>query len=98
MLVLRKGVILYSGRVDAMIEGQSFYELGAENLVALRDALQQYPETDLISDADGRIVLHTKKPVQPSEINRFLAEKGIFLTHLVRRQNTLEEQFLELTK
>jgi len=98
VLVLRKGIILYSGRVDSMIEGQSFYELSAENIPTLRDALSIYPETDSIKETEGRLILHTKKAVVPSEINRFLVSQDIYLTHLVRRQNTLEEQFLELTK
>jgi len=98
VLVLRKGVILYSGRVDSMIEGRAFYELSAENMAALNDALKNYPETDSLTEIDGRIVLHTKKTIAPSEINRFLVSKDIYVTHLVRRQNTLEEQFLELTK
>ncbi len=98
VLVLRKGIILYSGRVDSMIEGQSFYELAAENFAELKNALEQYPETDSFKEIDGRLILHTKKPVAASEINRHLAGRNIYLTHLVRRQNTLEEQFLELTK
>jgi len=31
-------------------------------------------------------------------LNRTLFEKGIFLSHLVQRKESLEEQFLELTK
>jgi ABC-2 type transport system ATP-binding protein len=98
VLVLRKGIILYSGRVDSMIEGRSFYELAAENMQALHEALKRYPETDSTSEVEGRIVLHTTKTIAPSEINRFLVSNDIYLTHLVCRQNTLEEQFLELTK
>jgi ABC-2 type transport system ATP-binding protein len=30
-------------------------------------------------------------------LNRFLFEKNIILNHLVKRKNSLEEQFLELT-
>jgi ABC-2 type transport system ATP-binding protein len=98
VLVLRKGVILYSGRVDNMLDGQSFYEVAAENMATLREALAQYPETDSMAEAEGKINLFTKKSAQPADLNRYLSSKGIYLTHLVRRQNTLEEQFLELTK
>ena len=31
------------------------------------------------------------------EINKLLAEKGIFLSHLVNKKVSLEEQFLKLT-
>lgn len=98
VLVLRKGIILYSGRVDTMLEGQSFFELAAADLTALRRALEQYEETESIKEVEGRLVLDTKTSVRPDDLNRYLASRNIYLTHLVRRQNTLEEQFLELTK
>lgn len=98
VLVLRKGIILYSGRVDSMLEGQSFYELAAAEMPPLREALHNYPETQSVEEQDGRIILRTKNSVRPDEINRFLVSRNVYVTHLVRRQNTLEEQFLELTK
>jgi len=98
VLVLRKGVILYSGRVDKMIEGESLYELCADDMTALREALDRYPETSSVRDQDDRLILQTTRAVNPSDVNRLLVSQGIYVTHLLRRQNTLEEQFLELTK
>jgi ABC-2 type transport system ATP-binding protein len=98
VLVLRKGIILYSGRVDGMSANESFYELQSADLVTLRAALEAYPETEKISESEGKIILYTKKTSRASDINRYLAMKDIYLSHLSKRQNTLEEQFLELTK
>ena len=36
-------------------------------------------------------------PVGASDLNKYLMERNIFLNHLVKRKNSLEEQFLELT-
>jgi ABC-2 type transport system ATP-binding protein len=98
VLVLRKGIILYSGRVDGMSANESFYELQSADLVTLRAALEAYPETEKISESEGKIILYTSKNSRAADINRYLALKDIYLSHLSKRQNTLEEQFLELTK
>lgn len=98
VLVLRKGQILYSGRVDGMTSNQSFFELESDDMAALQKALTSYPETDRIDDKGGCLLLYTKTTVKATEINRYLAQSGIYLSHLVKRQSTLEEQFLEITK
>lgn len=98
VLVLRKGVILYSGTVDGMSSGKSFFELEASDTENLKQALEKYPETETIGFSENRLLLHTKNTVNASEINRYLASSGIYVSHLVKRQKTLEEHFLELTE
>ena len=36
--------------------------------------------------------------MQPEELNKLLFSEGITLSHLVKRKESLEEQFLTLTK
>ena len=38
------------------------------------------------------------QPIEAEELNTMLFEKGIVLSHLVKRKESLEQQFLELTK
>ena len=47
---------------------------------------------------DGKVLVYLKTPLEASALNRFLFEKNICLNHLVKRKNSLEAQFLELTK
>jgi ABC-2 type transport system ATP-binding protein len=42
------------------------------------------------------VYLQTK--LESKELNQFLFSNNICLSHLVKRKNSLEEQFLELTK
>jgi len=95
VLVLRKGEILYSGTVDGMNSGKDFFEVQSENIIELRNALNLMPTVQKIEEYEGKLFVYGE--LQASEINKYLFEKNIFLTHLVRRKNTLEEQFLELT-
>ncbi len=97
VLVLRKGEILYTGLVDGMSKNSSFVELQHDDLKSLTDALEGYPEKENYTIIDGKVHLFSKSQVNPSEINKYLVSKNIFVNHLVVRKHSLEEQFLELT-
>ncbi|MES2409990.1 MAG: ATP-binding cassette domain-containing protein [Bacteroidota bacterium] len=98
VLVLRFGEILYSGTVDGMTNQMGFFELQADSNSKLIEVLKNHPEVEKISETEGKVIVHFKSQFDPSLLNRYLAEKGIYLNHLVLRKTSLEEQFLELTK
>ena len=97
VLVLRKGEILYSGKVDEMTSNKGFFELQAADNMALKNALEGHPAIEKITEEDGKISVYLKEAFPSADLNRFLAEKNIYLSHLVMRKNSLEEQFLEIT-
>ncbi|WP_293890820.1 ABC transporter ATP-binding protein [Flavobacterium sp.] len=98
VLVLRVGKILYSGTVDGMSNQGGFFELQADSNSILMETLKNHPEVEKILEAEGKVIVHFKTQFDASLLNRYLAEKGIFLNHLVYKKMSLEEQFLELTK
>ena len=97
VLVLRKGEILYSGKVDGMSSNEGFFELQAFDNAELLGAIKQHPAVDRAFEDDGKIMAYMTLPVGASDLNKYLTERNIFLNHLVKRKNSLEEQFLELT-
>ena len=98
VLVLRKGEILYSGKVDEMTSNQGFFELQSNDNSTLKSTLEQHPAVEKINEENDKIVVYLKSSLEAADLNRYLFEKGIVLNHLVKRKNSLEEQFLELTK
>ena len=98
VLVLRFGQILYSGTVDGMTNQSGFFELQADNNSKLIETLKNHPEVEKISEVEGKVIVHFKNQFDASALNHYLAEKGIYLNHLVFKKMSLEEQFLELTK
>ena len=98
VLVLRKGEILYSGRVDGMSSNEGFFELQCDDNSNLKIVLSQHPAVGKITEENDKVLVYLKSSLEASELNRFLFEKNISLNHLVKRKNSLEEQFLELTK
>ncbi|WP_264531005.1 ABC transporter ATP-binding protein [Flavobacterium sp. N502540] len=98
VVVLRKGEILYSGSVDGMSANEGFFELQSEDNLALKTILGTHPAVEKITEEDGKILVYLHSDLSASELNHFLFSKNIALSHLVKRKNSLEAQFLELTK
>lgn len=98
VIVLRKGEILYSGSVDGMSANEGFFELQADDNEALKNVLKEHPSVDRITEEEGKILVYLKSEWSAAELNQYLFSKNIALSHLVKRKNSLEAQFLELTK
>ena len=98
VVVLQKGVMLYQGSVHNMIENNSFFELQSDNNEQLKLALQNHASVEKIVEEEGKILVYLKQEISAKELNAYLFEQKIVLEHLVKRKDSLEEQFLELTK
>lgn len=97
VLVLRKGQVLYSGKVDGMISNEGFFELQSEDLAVLKNALTKISAIDHYTEEEGKITAYLNQPLEARDLNKLLVEQNIYLNHLVKRKHSLEEQFLELT-
>ena len=98
VVVLQKGVMLYQGSVHNMIENNSFFELQSDDNEPLKLALKNHASVEKIVEEEGKILVYLKQEISAKELNAYLFEQKIVLEHLVKRKNSLEEQFLELTK
>ncbi len=98
VLVLRKGQVLYSGSVDGMTANEGFFELQSDDNASLKVIIAQHPAVEKVSEENGKILVYLNKDLEAKALNLFLFEKNIVLNHLVKRKNSLEDQFLALTK
>ncbi|WP_242086802.1 ABC transporter ATP-binding protein [Aestuariivivens sediminis] len=97
VVVLRKGVKLYSGRVDEMISSHGFFELRSNQQEKLLSFLENNQAFGTIKVQNSLVTAFLNEPLKSEDFNRQLFENGIILTHLVQRKESLEEQFLQLT-
>lgn len=97
VVVLSKGEKLYSGRVDEMISSHGFFELKSNKHNELIKLLENDSNFGNIKIEDGLITVILNEPMDASSFNNLMFEKGITLSHLVKRKESLEEQFLKLT-
>lgn len=97
VMVLRKGEVLYSGLVHGMSNKNQFFELQSDNNQELEIVLNQHPNVEKIEIVDDKLLCYVNADIQAADLNKFLVAKSIFVSHLVKRKHSLEEQFLELT-
>ncbi|WP_299048357.1 ATP-binding cassette domain-containing protein [uncultured Polaribacter sp.] len=98
VVVIRQGVKLYSGRVDEMTASNGLFELKVEtNEEKLLNALEENPHIAKITKDHETIIATIQSSISATEINDYLFNKGIVLSHLIKRKPSLEQQFLDLT-
>ena len=97
VVVLRKGKNLYSGRVDELISSHGFFELKTHQKDDLLKLLESHPNFSHTKVENDVITAFLENPMEAEEFNRLLFNKGIVLSHLIKRKESLEEQFLQLT-
>jgi len=98
VVVICKGIKLYSGRVDEMTASNGLFELKVntdeEKLISI---LEEHPAIGKITKEHETLIATLNKAILSTEINEYLFKKGIVLSHLVKRKPSLEQQFLDLT-
>jgi len=98
VVILRKGEKLYAGPVDGMLASHGFFELATKEVENLKSFLEKNASFGKIESNNGLITAYLKEEMDAQELNKMLFEKGFVLSHLVKRKESLEEQFLTLTK
>jgi len=96
-VILRHGVKIYEGRVDELIASKGYFELNATKKSELLNFLNNNEAFGTIKEEEGKIIAILNAELSAEELNKTLVEKGIFLSHLVKRKESLENQFLQLT-
>jgi ABC-2 type transport system ATP-binding protein len=97
VVVLRKGVNLFSGRVDELISSHGFFELKTNQKDDLLKLLGSNPNFSHTKVENDLVTAFLENPMEAEEFNRLLFKNNIVLSHLVKRKESLEEQFLQLT-
>lgn len=97
VVVLQKGKTLYSGKVDEMVASFGFFELNAhhDDLISVLQTFEFFSD---VKQEGKYIKAMLNRNVEPERVNQLLFEKGIVLNHLVKRKESLEQQFLQITK
>lgn len=97
VVIIRKGEKLYSGRVDEMNANHGFFELKTSNPAKLEELLKNHPAFGKIVLKEDIITAFLNEPFGAEELNAYLFKNGLVLSQLVKRKESLEEQFLQLT-
>ena len=98
VVVIRKGIKLYAGRVDELTASNGLFELKVDkNEEQLTALLENHEAISSVKKEEEVLIATLNKQISASEMNAFLFKNGITLSHLVKRKPSLEQQFLSLT-
>lgn len=93
--VLKQGKLLYSGSVDDVSKQSIAIEVASDN-PALEETLKSWEKVNIINHEMGHLVISTDNGMSSEEVNKYLFDKGIVVSHLLTQKKTLEKQFLEI--
>jgi ABC-2 type transport system ATP-binding protein len=98
VVILKGGRILSQGLVNHLLSSKQMVLLSADNMRQLTEAIEQHPELQYEGLSSGHILVSFSSKISPAEINKWLLEKEIVLSHLEIQKKSLESQFLEIIK
>lgn len=98
VIILKSGVKFYEGPVDSISQNFGYFELRAKDLVILKKILEVIPEVKSVEEENNSLKVYLNTDIQSEVLSQKLAKAQIFVTHLVKKEPSLEDQFLNLTK
>lgn len=96
VVVLNKGKMLYAGSVEEMNSSFGSIEVSATNLEVLENILKTLPFITTIKKDNNKLIGVLSEEKDPAEVNKILFEQGVVVNHLVKRKESLEQQFFQL--
>ncbi len=97
VVILRKGENLYDGTVDGMLASHGYFELRAADQERLKKFLEANKSFSGIESENGLLTAYLAEPMDASTLNQLCFENGIVLSQLVKKKESLEQQFLSIT-
>ncbi len=94
--VLNKGKKIYSGSVSEALSGADTVEVAAADMEHLKKLVADFPHVKNIAQENGHLKLSLDSSQSSADLNRYLINQGVVLSHLRQQSKSLEKQFLEL--
>lgn len=94
--IIKKGRIVAQASVEDFVQSAVVLGLRADDMERLQEAAGQFPGTAKVWREDDLVVTELESEA-PAELNRFLAERGVHVSHLAPHRRSLEDAFIELT-
>ncbi|CAM1347403.1 ABC transporter ATP-binding protein [Tenacibaculum insulae] len=98
VLIIRNGVKLYSGNVDNMVASNGVIEVKTDDdFDKLVNVLKNYYEIATVNVEGDLVTARLENEISAAQLNKYLFDNGVIVSHLVKRKLSLEQQFLDLT-
>lgn len=93
--VLRRGDLIHTGPVDNVGQDTETVEVYAD-VPGFYELLMTFSGANAIHRENGSFQVAMNNGYKSKDLNQFLFEKGVIVSHLVTKKKSLEKQFLEI--
>jgi ABC-type multidrug transport system ATPase subunit len=94
--VLNKGKVIYTGEVAETLSKNEAIELAAPDIEQLIQMIKTYPFCSEITQNHLKVSVRLSEGKTSFDLNQYLVNKGIVVSHLATEHGSLEQQFLEI--
>ncbi len=96
--IIKKGALLSVGGVGAIINKQQTVEIGTEDQTQLNALLEKCTFIHSFSPTKLGYELVLKDEFSAADLNKYFFDNHLVLTHLLVKNRSLEQEFLEITQ
>lgn len=96
--IIKDGILRKTGEVGALLNNDVQVHIAAEDMMRLENMLLGLPYIRNVVKRDNFIECNLSKDQNLAELNANAFQQGLLLTHLVSKKQSLEDEFLEITK
>jgi ABC-2 type transport system ATP-binding protein len=94
--VLKKGKKIHTGTVDEALNADKSVEISARDMDKLISATNEFRHIKKLDAGKNLLTIQLNGESTTYDLNAFLIEKGIVLTHLAEKKGSLEQKFLKI--
>jgi len=96
--IIKKGKLLATGAIGSILSDQPTVEVGAADLEKLFRFVSSCFLVKKVTRQENLLALELAPGRNPAELNQLAFESGLALNHLVLKRQSLEVEFLEITR
>lgn len=96
--IIKKGNLLATGPVGSILSSDKMFQINTTDNLQLKSILSEILQVKKVNDGKGFLECAVDSQYNVADFSKIIADKGLTITHLVERNNSLEEEFLQITK
>ncbi len=94
--ILKNGNLLFQGDVETSFGDDVKLKIAAREMDRLKSALLQYPGISNLKLEKDKFIVNLSESAHSDEVNKYLADQGIYVNYLEVIKKNLEQQFMEI--
>ena len=94
--ILKSGKLIYQGHVEADFANEVKIEIAASDMIRLESIVPNYKYYLSHKNGKNKLEVSCRSGAEASDLNYYLVQQGIPVTHIATIKKNLEQQFMEI--